>query len=158
MKETTKRLIENREELKARDKISDEKKQEFEEVNTRTKREIRRDIREHNTELIRRTIEHSKSMKKLARATSKGKQWMLGAKDATGKKVSSREDILTHATNFYKTLHLSTPNNTLKPQNYLSPADDEKEDIPPILQVEVRSIILRTKNGNLPVEDGIHNI
>jgi hypothetical protein len=65
LKETTKSLIEKREELKANANNSDEKKQEFEEINRRTKREIRRDIREHNTELIRRTIEHSKSTKKL---------------------------------------------------------------------------------------------
>ena len=132
LKETTKRLIEKREELKANANNSDEKKQEFEEINRRTKREIRRDIREHNTELIRRTIEHSKSTKKVARAISKGKQWMLGVKDATGKKLTSREDILIHATDFYKVLYSSTPNNIIQAQNYRSPADDETEGIPPI--------------------------
>jgi len=157
LKETTKGPIEKSEELKASANISDEKKQEFEEINRRTKREIRRDIREHNTELIRRTIEHSKSTKKVARAISKGKQWMLGIKEATGKKLTSRENILTHGTDFYKTLYSSTPNNILQPQNYRSPSDDETEDIPPILQSEVRSTIAKTKNGKCPGEDGIHN-
>ena len=77
---------------------------------------------------------------------------MLGAKDATGKKLTSREDILTHATDFYK-----TSNNILQPQNYRSPADEDKEVIPPILQSEVRSTIASTKNGKCPGEDGKHN-
>jgi hypothetical protein len=82
---------------------------------------------------------------------------MLGVKDATGKKLTSREDILTHATDFYRTLYSSTPNNILHPQNYRSPADDETEDIPAILQSEVRSTIAKTKNAKCPGEDGIHN-
>jgi hypothetical protein len=71
--------------------------------------------------------------------------------------VPSREDILTHATDFYKTLYSSTPNNILQPQNYRPPADDETEDIPPTLQSEVRSTTAKTKYGKCPGEDGIHN-
>ena len=82
---------------------------------------------------------------------------MLGAKYATWKKLTSREDILTHATAFYKTLCSTTPKNILQPLNYRSPADHEAEDIPPILQSEVRSTIAKTKNGKCPGEDGIHN-
>ena len=82
---------------------------------------------------------------------------MLGANYATGKKLTSREYILTHATDFYKTLYSSTPNNILQPQNYRSPADDETEDIPPILQIEVRSTVARTKNGKCPGDDEMHN-
>ena len=70
----------------------------------------------------------AKSAKKVARAISKEKQWMLGVKDATWKTLTFREDILTHATDFYKTLYSSTPNNILQPRNYRSPDDDETED------------------------------
>ena len=70
---------------------------------------------ENNTELNRRKIEHSKATKKVARVISKGKLWILGERYAIEKKLTSREYIVTHATDFYKTLYSSTPKNILQP-------------------------------------------
>ena len=93
-------MIEEREQLKACCNESMRKRIEFAEMNKLTKRQIRDDLREHKMNLIKNIMEDSKSIRKIKKEVSNGKNWMLGVKDSRGNRIAARQNIIDHATEF----------------------------------------------------------
>ena len=97
-------------------------------------------------------MEGARSTRKARLALHRGKQWKLGTKKTSGECTSSRPEILEETTKHYKALYTSLSQNlvTRSKQN-------SEEQIPPILQSEVRCTITELKNGKTPGEDGVWN-
>ena len=146
LKESTRHLMEEREKQKSEAAINPQKRKDCEEMNKRTQREIRRDIKEYNTEKVKKVMERSKSVKKFRKEITYGKHWMLGVKDANGKRLSSRGEIVRQATEFYKKLYSSTLAKDNSTQNYMIPERNQEEEDIPIIPSEVRRAIEEAKN------------
>ena len=78
LREYTIRMIEEREQLKARCNESTRKRIEFAEMNKLIKRQIRDDLREHKTNLAKKIMEDSKSVRKIKKEVSSGKTGCYG--------------------------------------------------------------------------------
>ena len=139
--------------MKSKRNTQDWNKLEFAELNKRTKREIRNDIREYNLRLTRNIIANTKSVKKARKELNDGKYWMLGTKGDNNEKISTRTEIIEAATKFYETLYKS--NKKLREENI--PEEMQQTAIPPLLHSEVRYAIHRLNAGKSPGEDGIIN-
>ena len=149
----TVRLIEQREMIKKAVHESIEDGAEYTEINRRTKRAIRKDIREYNLNKTREILENSRSTKKVAKEREKGKMWMLGTKDKQNQSTRSRVEIVNAATSFYKQLYDSNKTKWKKGvQN-----KEREEELPDILKDEVEEAINFLKSNKAPGEDGIIN-
>lgn len=149
-------LIEQRKRLyPSRDENEDNKNQ-YAEIDKQTKRAIRRDVREHNTEAVRTILESSKSTRQARKQRGSGKQWLLGARGPRGNRLTEREDIVTAATNYYRSLYTSSKQEA-NPSDSIQMNNVDDIEVPPILQSEVRTAIGELKSGKAPGEDNIHN-
>ena len=162
LKESTLKLIDQREIAKLTMNDSDGAKREYDELNKRTKRTIREDIRSHKIDIIRQIMIESKSTRKMKKELSNGKHWMLGVKDDKGKRIASRAQISAQATKFYKDLYSSTlqrNNSTTLDSNQRTANDEDKANtkVPEIIRSEVRTAIAEIKTNKSPGEDGILN-
>jgi hypothetical protein len=72
---------------------------EYSELNKRTKREIRKDLRKYVNQ-TQNILENSRSIKKIRKELGIGKRWILGAKDEKRKATQSKYRIVRAATNF----------------------------------------------------------
>ncbi|KAI5634224.1 hypothetical protein NE865_13094 [Phthorimaea operculella] len=115
------------------------------------KRNIRKDIRSYNKNLVQVALERNSSLKIARKGISKGKSWITSMKDKTGVKHKDRGKILDVCTTFYKDLY---SNATIEPPQpaptYFCP-----EDIPPITEHEVHCALKKMKYSKSPGHDGI---
>ena len=77
---------------------------EYVEICKTMKKKARRDIRKHNLEEIREIIEASKSLKKVRRTHSLGKNRMITLLDKQGKEVQKQDKIMERIEEFYSEL------------------------------------------------------
>ena len=71
-------------------------------------------------------------------------------KDSRGNRIVARENIIDHATEFYKKLYSST-NTPRTGKNWQTQQKDSQErQVSPILRSEVRVAIEQTKHGKTP--------
>ena len=116
-------------------------------------KEIRKDIRNYNTERISQVIEDNKSMKVLRRKLNEGTKNICRLKNKRGEIKTNRDDILKIAQDFYAELYERSraPNLNQIPrvQNVGS------EDIPDISKAEIERALAEIKNNKSPGEDEI---
>ena len=67
---------------------------EYVEVCKTVKKKVRENIRKHNLDEIRETIEASKSLKKVRRTHSLGKNRMITLLDKQGKEIQEQDKIM----------------------------------------------------------------
>ena len=65
------------------------------------KKKVREDIRKHNLDEIRETIEASKSLKKVRRTHNLGKYRMITLLDKHGKEIQEQDKIMERIEEFY---------------------------------------------------------
>ncbi|KAJ4437195.1 hypothetical protein ANN_17330 [Periplaneta americana] len=98
----------------------------------------------------------SKSTRQARKQRGSGKQWLLGARGPRGNRLTEREDIVTAATNYYRSLYTSSKQEE-NPSDSIQMNNVDDIEVPPILQSEVRTAIGELKSGKAPGEDNIHN-
>ena len=103
---------------------------EYAEIRKTIKKKAKEDIRKHNLDEIRETIEASKSMKKVRRTHSLGKNWMTTLLDKQGKEIQEQYKIMERIENFYSELYDS--DQAAKIQTY-------PKEVPPIMAWEVEA-------------------
>ncbi|KAI5642785.1 hypothetical protein NE865_05311 [Phthorimaea operculella] len=103
------------------------------------KRSIRRDIRKHNTNLVKTALEQGKSLRAAKQGISKGRTWINSMRDENGIKQNSRDKVTDICSNFYKTLY-SEPSCDCYTSEYSC-----TDDIPPITGSEVNRALMSMK-------------
>ena len=102
------------------------------------KKEAKEDIRKHNLDEIRETIEASKSLKNVRRTHSLGKNRMITLLDKQGREIQEQDKIMEQIEEFYSELFDSDQAVTIQ--------TDPKE-VPPIMAWEVEAALKKMENG-----------
>ena len=102
------------------------------------KKKAKEDIRKHNLDEIRETIEASKSLKKVRRTHSLGKNRMITLLDKQGREIQEQDKIMERIEEFYSELFDSDQAVTI--QTY-------PKEVPPIMAWEVEAALRKMKNG-----------
>ena len=110
-------------------------------------KKAKEDIRKHNLDEIRETIEASKSLKKVRRTHSLGKNRMITLLDKQGKEIQEQDEIMERIEEFYSELYDSDQAVTIQ--------TDPKE-VPPIMAWEVEAALRKMKNGREAGKDQVN--
>ena len=108
------------------------------------KKKAKEDIRKHNLDEIRETIEASKSLKKVRRTHSLGKTRMITLLDKQGREIQEQDKIMERIEEFYSELFDSDQAVTIQ--------TDPKE-VPPIMAWELK---WQMKNGKEVGKDQVN--
>ena len=111
---------------------------EYVEICKTIKKKAKEDIRKHNLDEIRETIEASKSLKNVRRTHSLGKNRMITLLDKQGREIQEQDKIMERIEEFYSELFDSDQAVTIQ--------TDPKE-VPPIMAWEVEAALRKMKNG-----------
>ena len=111
---------------------------EYVEICKTIKKKAKEDIRKHNLDEIRETIEASKSLKKVRRTHSLGKNRMITLLDKQVKEIQEQDKIMERIEEFYSELYDSDQAVTIQ--------TDPKE-VPPIMAWKVEAALRKMKNG-----------
>ena len=120
---------------------------EYVEICKTIKKKAKEDIRKHNFDEIRETIEASKSLKKVRRTHSLGKNRMITLLDKQGKEIQEQDKIMERIEEFYSELFDSDQAVTIQ--------TDPKE-VPPIMAWEVEAALRKMKNGKEAGKDQVN--
>ena len=110
-------------------------------------KKAKEDIRKHNLDEIRETIEASKSLKKVRRTHSLGKNRMITLLDKQGREIQEQDKIMERIEEFYSELFDSDQAVTIQ--------TDPKE-VPPIMAWEVEAALRKVKNGKEAGKDQVN--
>ena len=102
------------------------------------KKKAKEDIRKHNLDKIRETIEASKSLKKVRRTQSLGKNRMITLLDKKGKEIQEQDKIMERIEEFCSELYGSDHAVTIQ---------TDPIEVPPITAWEVEAALRKMKNG-----------
>jgi len=105
LSKNTKILIEKREQMKMKKKLTPIQKIELTEVCKMVRREIRKDCQTYEENKVCEIIEESWSTRKLRTELSHGKNMISELLDNEGKTITGRDKIIEEATRFYKELY-----------------------------------------------------
>ena len=120
---------------------------EYVEICKTIKKKAKEDIRKHNLDEIRETIEASKSLKKVRRTHSIGKNRMITLLDKQGREIQEQDKIMERIEEFYSELFDSDQAVTIQ--------TDPKE-VPPIMAWEVEAALRKMKNGKEAGKDQVN--
>ena len=120
---------------------------EYVEICKTIKKKAKEDIRKHNLDEIRETIEASKSLKKVRRTHSLGKTRMITLLDKQGKEIQEQDKIMERIEEFYSELYDSEQAVTI--QTY-------PKEVPPIMAWEVEAALRKIKNGKEAGKDQVN--
>ena len=111
------------------------------------KKKAKEDIRKHNLDEIRETIEASKSLKKVRKTHSLGKNRMITLLDKQGREIQEQDKIMERMEEFYSELFDSDQAVTIQ--------TDPKE-VPPIMAWEVEAALRKMNNGKEAGKDQVN--
>ena len=111
------------------------------------KKKAKEDIRKHNLDEIRETIEASKSLKRVRRTHSLGKKRMITLLDKQGKEIQEQDKTMERIEEFYSELYDSGQAVTI--QTY-------PEEVRPIMAWEVEAALRKMKNGKEAGKDQVN--
>ena len=120
---------------------------EYVEICKTIQKKAKEDIRKHNLDEIREKIEAYKSLKKVRRTQSLGKNRMITLLDKQGKEVQEQDKIMERIEEFYSELYDSDQAVTIQ--------TDPKE-VPPIMAWEVEAALRKMKNGKEAGKDQVN--
>ena len=120
---------------------------EYVEICKTVKKEVREDIRKHNLDEIRETIEASKSLKKVTRTHSLGKNRMITLLDKQGKEIQEQDKIMARIQEFCAEFYDSDQAVTIQ---------TDPEEVPPIMAWEVGVTLRKMKNGKEAGKDQVN--
>ena len=108
---------------------------------------VREDIRKHNLDELRETIEASKSMKKVRRTHSLGNNRMITLLDKQGKAIQEQDKIMARIEEYYSELYDSDQAVTIR---------TDPEEVPQIMAWEVEAALRKMKNGKEAGKDPVN--
>ena len=111
------------------------------------KKKAKEDIRKHNLDEIRETIEASKSLKKVRRTHSLGKNRLITLLDKQGREVQEQDKIMERIEEFYSELFDSHQAVTIQ---------THPKEVPPIMVWEVEAALRKMKNGKEAGKDQVN--
>ena len=111
------------------------------------KEKAREDIRKHNLDEIRETIEASKSLKKVRRTHSLGKNRMITLLDKQGKAIQEQDMITERIEEFYSELYDIDQAVTIQ---------TDPEQVPPTMAWLVEAALRKIKNGKEAGKDQVN--
>ena len=117
------------------------------EICTTVKKKLRDDIRKHNFDEIRETIEASKSLKKVRRTYSLGKNRVITLLDKQGKDIQEQDNIMARIEEYYSELYDSDQAVTTQ---------TDTEEVHPIMAWEVEAALRKMKNGKEAGKDQVN--
>ena len=120
---------------------------EYVEICKTIKKKAREDIRKHNLDEIRETIDASKSLKKVRRTHSLGKNRMITLLDKQGKEIQEQDKIMERIEEFYSELYDSDQAVTIQ---------TDSEEVPPIMAWEVEAVLRKMKNWKEAGKDQVN--
>ena len=120
---------------------------EYVEICKTIKKKAREDIRKHNLDEIRETIEASKSLKKVRRTHNLGKNRMITLLDKHGKEIQEQDKIMERIEEFDSELYDSDQAVTIQ---------TDPEEVPPIMAWEVEDALRKMKNGKEAGKDQVN--
>ena len=120
---------------------------EYVEICKTIKKKAKEDIRKHNLDEIRETIKASKSLKKVRRTHSLGKNRMIALLGKQGREIQEQDKIMERIEEFYSELFDSDHAVTIQ--------TDPKE-VPPIMAWEVEAALRKMKNGKEAGKDQVN--
>ena len=120
---------------------------EYVEICKTIQKKAKEDIRTHNLDEIRETIEASKRLKKVRRTHSLGKNRMITLLDKQRKEIQEQDNIMERIEEFYSELYDSDQAVTI--QTY-------PEEVPPIMAWEVEGALRKMKNGKVAGKDQVN--
>ena len=116
---------------------------EYVEICKTIKKKAKEDIRKHNLDEIRETIEASKSLKKVRRTHSLGKNRMITLLDKQGREIQEQDKIMERIEEFYSEL-------------FGSDIQTDPKEVPPIMAWEVEAALRKMKNGKEAGKDQVN--
>lgn len=129
----------------------------YEALNKTIRKKIRKDIRNHNTQLVHRTITDNANMRVLRSKMAREKVQISKMENEQGKMVTNKSDIVAVIEGFYRRLYsTSIP----KPDHMMNERRQSilnmgSEEIPEIGEYELRATLGRMRNNRAPGEDRI---
>ena len=119
---------------------------EYAEIYKTIKKKANEDIRKHNIDEIRETIEASKSLKKVRR-TQPRKNRMITLLDKQGKEIQEQDKIMERIEEFYSELYDSDQAVTIQ---------TDPKDVPPITAWEVEAALRKMENRKEAGKDQVN--
>ena len=120
---------------------------EYVEICKTIKKKAKEDIRKHNLDEIRETIEASKSLRKVRRTHSLAKNRMITLLDKQGKEIQEQDKIMERIEEFYSELYDSDQAVTIQ---------TDPEEVPPVMAWEVGAVLRKMKNGKEAGKDQVN--
>ena len=120
---------------------------EYVEICKTIKKKAKEEIREHNLDEIRETIEASKILKRVRRTYSLGKNRMITPLDKQGKENQEQDNIMERIEEFYSELYDSHQAVTIQ---------TDPEEVPPIMAWEVEAALRKMKNRKEAGKDQVN--
>ncbi|XP_072043115.1 uncharacterized protein [Amphiura filiformis] len=148
LSQETKDLLSRRRDMAAQEKHNTP---EYRELCKSARKKMKTDIRNFNTEHVRREIENNRSVKKAKRSLVIGKNQIIQMKEEDGTIINDRDRIIKRAEEFYQDLYDSK---TPVPDVNLVP-EHEEEDILDVGADEVEAALKSMNNGKSPGPDDI---
>ena len=112
------------------------------------KKKLGEDIRNHNTQKIKETIENNKSLKKTKKKLSNGKQRIITLLDKNGQEIRDQDMMLKRIEEFYGDLYHSD-------RGVEDLQQESTEELPDITTWEVKYALQNMKRGKAPGPDNI---
>ena len=143
----TKGLMARRRDFKLNN-LTASNKVEYAELCKLVRKEIRNDIRSHNTEIVRKYIENNKGYRQAMKALTMGKNIVTSILDSQGNTISDKDKILKECRSFYEELYKSTTKRN-------PDAAAQSENIQPVLVSEIRFALHTMKKEKASGHDGL---
>lgn len=125
----------------------------YQELNKRIHKEIRKDIRTYNTRMIENAIEDNANMRVLRSKLSSGKHKITKMKNPQGNMVSDNRSIAEHIKEFYSCLYTSIRPDPRATNTII--CNVGSENVPEISRQEIQVALTQMKNRKSPGEDKI---
>ncbi|KAI5710950.1 hypothetical protein M8J75_012794 [Diaphorina citri] len=152
----TKDLIEKREELNRKRNKTTTERIEHAEIRKLVRREIRKDVREYEENIIKEIMETTGSTKSIKKELSQNSKYWIPRIEGKDKRIiHDREEIVEEATKFYEELY-SDPEKTEIEVTVNFEEGISKEDIY-VLEEEIEEVIKDLKKNKAPGIDNITN-
>lgn len=147
------KLINERNRLKYKENKTRPEKKQLSALYKLINKQIQRDYRTHRYNIIEEELQKRASVKRAQVRLNISKPWIMSLKNKENKTVSSRDDLIGTATQFYRELYENVESRQHPGPEPFAPVSV----VPFIIESEVRCAIQHLKSAKSPGDDGITN-
>ncbi|KAG7301329.1 hypothetical protein JYU34_014259 [Plutella xylostella] len=133
-----------------------EVKEQISKISKDINRQIKLHKKSYRLNILEKHITNSGAIKKAYKDLQRSSKWAVNMKNKKGQSLSKRPDIINEATEFYRDLYHSETTSSIDIINSACHAYIN-EELPTIIEPEIRHAIKSQKNNKSPGEDKITN-